>query len=334
VSTRGCTTDTDPRREPDSPAPRIDSEQHLATLKALGDATRLRLIRLLYHEELNVQELCTILGIPQPNVSRHLNVLRSTGLVTDRREGTKVYCSLADLRGERAAFREYVVTVGESNHRDLQRLEESLRVRANAARSFADSTAAQWDDIGKILHNTSASLLAVAHMAPRGMSIADLGTGTGLLLPILSAMAETVYAVDQSGAMLRRARSRCRNSAIDNVKFVHKPIEKLDHDLPPCDALLLHFVLHQIARPPALLQRLHGFLKPGGRLVIVDRVQHTDEQAKTTFGSLWLGFSRQQLLEWLVAAGYEDAAWQPVPGAAPAETPLPVFVAAAHRGKC
>jgi len=320
------------RRKGRPPTAPVNDERHVGLLKAMGDATRLRLLRLLHNEELNVQELCAILELPQPNVSRHLGVLRAASLVTDRREGTKVFYTLADPADERALFRDYLAAVGESDHPDMQRLEESLRARAQTARSFADSKAAQWDDIGSALHNTSASLLAFAGMIGRRAAVADLGTGTGLLLPLLSPMAETVYAVDQSGAMLRRARLRCRDAGIDNVSFVQKPLEELTVEMPACDALLLHFVLHQVARPPVLLSHLRQFLNPGGRLVIVDRVQHDDEQAKTTFGSLWLGFAKDQIGGWLAEAGYRSFSWQPVASATPvAEAPFAMFVAAAEQ---
>ncbi|MCF7855144.1 MAG: metalloregulator ArsR/SmtB family transcription factor [Candidatus Pacebacteria bacterium] len=292
----------------------MNTDVHVQILKALADGTRLRLLRLLYHEELNVYELCQVLDMPQPRVSRHLAILRAAGLATVRREGTKIYYMLADLDIPHQAFRDYLEELGQSDHPDLQRLEESLRQRTKDAESFAESKAEQWDDIGKVLHSTRASLLALANMVPRGLTVADLGTGTGFMLPFLANLADHVFAVDQSSAMLRRARSRCRQLGLSNVTFVHKAVEDLTEDIPPCDALLLHFVVHQIARPPALLKRLKKYLKADGRLVIVDRVQHDDESAKEQFGSLWLGFSQQQMEDWLRKAGLDNVHWQPLSG--------------------
>jgi len=50
-------------------------------LRLLGDEVRLRLLRLLSLEALNVSELTGILGIAQSGVSRHLGLLRDAGLV-------------------------------------------------------------------------------------------------------------------------------------------------------------------------------------------------------------------------------------------------------------
>jgi ArsR family transcriptional regulator len=62
--------------------------------KALGDETRLRIVALLSHCELCVCHIEEALGVSQPNVSRHLAILRASGVVLDRREGNWVYYSL------------------------------------------------------------------------------------------------------------------------------------------------------------------------------------------------------------------------------------------------
>jgi ArsR family transcriptional regulator len=59
---------------------------------ALAHPTRLRcVVLLLAHEELCVCELTHAIAAPQPNISRHLALLREAGLVTDRREGLWIH---------------------------------------------------------------------------------------------------------------------------------------------------------------------------------------------------------------------------------------------------
>ena len=65
-------------------------------LKALADATRLRLLGLLIAGEVCVCDLHDSLRLPQSKVSRHLAYLRKTGLVDTRRKGLWVYYRLAD----------------------------------------------------------------------------------------------------------------------------------------------------------------------------------------------------------------------------------------------
>lgn len=72
--------------------------------KALGDETRLRIVALLSHGELCVCHLEAALRLSQPNVSRHLAILRAASVVEHRREGSWVYYRLAaqdDLDCER-----------------------------------------------------------------------------------------------------------------------------------------------------------------------------------------------------------------------------------------
>jgi ArsR family transcriptional regulator len=64
--------------------------------RALGDETRLRIVAMLSHGELCVCHLETALGLSQPNVSRHLGILRAAGIVAGRRDGSWMYYSLAE----------------------------------------------------------------------------------------------------------------------------------------------------------------------------------------------------------------------------------------------
>ena len=62
--------------------------------KVLSDETRLRIMVLLFHNELCVCQLTGITGISQPNVSKHLAKLRDLGLVKDERKEQYTFYSL------------------------------------------------------------------------------------------------------------------------------------------------------------------------------------------------------------------------------------------------
>jgi len=66
--------------------------------KALAHPVRLRILDLLCAEGAYVCHLVEATGRPQPYVSRHLQVLRAAGLVTDRKEGLRVYYRACDPR--------------------------------------------------------------------------------------------------------------------------------------------------------------------------------------------------------------------------------------------
>ena len=63
--------------------------------KALADPTRVRILSALRRGELCVCDLCSATAESQPKVSRHMALLRESGLVSDRREGKWVYYRLS-----------------------------------------------------------------------------------------------------------------------------------------------------------------------------------------------------------------------------------------------
>ena len=79
----------------------ISTNQLLAAMKAAGEATRLRILALLAVRELNVSDLTNILDQSQPRISRHLRLLDEAGLIERFREGSFVYCRLAQKRSGR-----------------------------------------------------------------------------------------------------------------------------------------------------------------------------------------------------------------------------------------
>ena len=209
----------------------MSDEQHSIILKAMADETRLRLLRLLSKEELNVQEICDILQMPQPRISRHLAVLKQINLVSDRRDGTRAYYSLCPLSGDLEDFSSYIDSICSAPHADLERLENTLNSRTESSREFASAMAQHWDDISAGLHSPLASMFSMAGLAPRGLSVVDLGTGTGIMLPLLSQFASKVYAVDHSEEMIDQARRRCERLGIENVEYVVSDLNSLKNQI-------------------------------------------------------------------------------------------------------
>jgi len=62
--------------------------------KALGEPSRLKIIKLLAVKDLCVCDLEVILQFSQPRISQHLKVLKHAGLVKERKEGQRRICSL------------------------------------------------------------------------------------------------------------------------------------------------------------------------------------------------------------------------------------------------
>lgn len=78
--------------------------------KALGEPTRLKIIKLLAARDLCVCDLEEIMQISQPRISQHLKVLKHAGLVNERKDGQRSICSLnrSLLSNTMDEFRQYI----------------------------------------------------------------------------------------------------------------------------------------------------------------------------------------------------------------------------------
>lgn len=72
------------------------SEFKVEFLRGLADNTRLKIIESLKDSERTVSQLVDEIGSSQSNISTHLKLLKTTGIVKSRNEGKYVYYSLRD----------------------------------------------------------------------------------------------------------------------------------------------------------------------------------------------------------------------------------------------
>ena len=70
--------------------PTHTSDECAKILKALGDDSRLKIVRLLLQGERSVSDIVRMLEMGQPQASHHLAILRASGLVDTRREGNRI----------------------------------------------------------------------------------------------------------------------------------------------------------------------------------------------------------------------------------------------------
>jgi DNA-binding transcriptional ArsR family regulator len=66
--------------------------------RALADPTRRQILEDLRSGELTAGEIASRFPISAPSISRHLGVLKSAGLVTERRDANRIYYSLVEER--------------------------------------------------------------------------------------------------------------------------------------------------------------------------------------------------------------------------------------------
>ena len=102
---------------------------------------------------------------------------------------------------------------------------------------------------------------------------ADLGAGTGNFtwaLRELLGEGGVIYAVDRDGKAIRQQRERLEHGGPGAAIHLLQGDVTRPLDLPALDGVLMANVLHFIRDQPAVLDRVRGYLRPGGHLLVVE----------------------------------------------------------------
>jgi ArsR family transcriptional regulator len=279
--------------------------------RLLGDAARLRLLRVLALERLNVTELTGVLGLAQSGVSRHLRLLKEAGLVQEEKEGGFSYYQLAPAIGDTGGHLRTMLDAQFAESADDQtvradqaRLHEVLRLRKE---NFETHSGPDARDARQLVPGRSwaAWSRALGLLLPR-LKVADLGCGEGYLTVEAARWAEHVVAVDRSEIVLRRARGLARRRRVSNVIWKRGELEKLpvaDHSV---DVAMLSQALHHAQHPARAVSEAARITVPGGRVLLLDLRAHNEAWVRGKLGDRVLGFSDEELKHLLMAAGLRD----------------------------
>lgn len=86
-------------------------DEYIRSAKAISDATRARILKLLEHGELCVCEIMEVLGLRQSTASKHLGILKAAGLVQSRKDGAWSHYRLPQKPGDsHKAFLAFIKT--------------------------------------------------------------------------------------------------------------------------------------------------------------------------------------------------------------------------------
>jgi ArsR family transcriptional regulator len=281
-----------------------------ALFRLLGDDVRLRLLRVLHAERLNVSELTSILGIAQSGVSRHLGLLKDAGLVREQREGgftyfrpaqelTEAQNGLAPLAAMLGAHFDQLGRTPAGRADDV-RLAEVRRLRKENFDAHAGPDTQQRQLVPG--RSWAAWARALGHLLPP-LRVADLGCGEGYLTIEASRWASKVIAVDRSAAVLQRAQALAARRRVRNITWKRGELERLPIRDQSVDVALLSQALHHAADPARAVREAVRILVPGGRLLVLDLREHEEEWVRQRLGDRWLGFSDEKLAALLEAAG-------------------------------
>lgn len=279
--------------------------------RLLGDEVRLRVLRLVAAEPLNVTELTGIVGIAQSGVSRHLGLLRDAGLVTEERSGGYTWFRLnpairndAEKGGLWPMLQGQFEQAAEPSLRaDDAKLQEVLRLRKE---SFAEHGPAE--EARQLVPGRSwpAWARAISYLLPAS-DVADLGCGDGYLTIEAARWAKRVTAIDRSPEMLARGKALAKRRKVSNIAWKRGELEALPLADDSMDIAVLSQALHHAVDPSQALAEAFRILRPGGRLLVLDLRQHDQAWVKDALGDRWLGFKDADLKKMLASAGFTRA---------------------------
>lgn len=273
--------------------------------KALADETRLRLVHLSLHYELNVNEIVAIMGMGQSRISRHLKILTDNHLLTFRKDGLWTFYSAAS-NGEGHIFIEAIKYLFDKDTvfiRDLEEAAHVLEERSRAAVRFFDSIAEDWEKLKREIIGDANLNDLILEAVPEADTILDLGCGTGDLLAPLKERANLVIGVEKSPKMLDGARRRFSSDG-ENIDLRIGELEHLPLREEEADLAVINMVLHHLPDPKKALKEVYRVLKKGNSFIIVDLLNHQVESMRERFGDRWLGFSITDIRKWLETSGF------------------------------
>lgn len=265
--------------------------------RALGDPTRLRIVRLLSETRLNVTEVMQVVGVAQSSVSHHLAKLKGLALVREERQAGFTYYSLAVGADDPRFPLIRLARDAEDAHGDGARLTDLLERRED--RHTLNEKLLEPGQSWMLWANALSSLLPP-------LDVVDFGCGTGVLSIELARWARHVTAIDRSRVALDSARLRARREGLRNLQFVEADLHALPKTLGRKDLVVISQSLHHVEQPERVIEGSARLLKPGGRVVVMELMPHQEEWVKLRLGHHHLGFEPATLVSAMAAAGLSD----------------------------
>jgi ArsR family transcriptional regulator len=113
-----------------------------------------------------------------------------------------------------------------------------------------------------------------------------------------------VIAVDLSPKMVEFGQNLAVQNGLSNLEYRLGDIEAPPIDDETLDLAVLSQALHHAENPQRALDAAFRILKPGGRLIVLDLLLHTFEEAREMYADRWLGFSESELATLMESAGF------------------------------
>lgn len=277
-------------------------EQTTALCRLLGDATRLRLLRVLQHESLTVAELTAITGLSQSRISTHLGRLREALLVADAGDGRHAVTPTSSDDGNAALWALIDTRLDDPQLAvDRERASEAVRARSDNT-GWAESVAGRMERHYSPGRSWEATALALIKLLNLG-DVIDIASGDGVLAELLAHRAKSVTCVDANAAVVSAGQQRLSGHA--HVRFDQGDMHQLPYADASFDQVFLMHALTYSKQPQQVLAEATRLLRPGGSLVLATLAAHTHAATTELYDHVNLGFDEAQIAQLADAAGLD-----------------------------
>ncbi|MEM8984532.1 MAG: metalloregulator ArsR/SmtB family transcription factor [Pseudomonadota bacterium] len=233
-----------------------DLEHAAATLRALGDSARLRLLALCQRGEQSVGDLAAATALSQPRVSQHLKVLAEQGLLERFRDGQRIYYRESRHAAGVLALLGELLPTSSDVAADIERLRSNEHASAPTA------------EVGDRALNRAVLDCLLARPVGR---LLDIGAGEARMLSLLSGSAVSAIGVDTDRRVRHRARRRLGVAGLANCTIRAAAIESLPFDARQFDTVIVDDVLRQTDDLSAALSEAARVLASDGIMLIIER---------------------------------------------------------------
>ncbi|MBW9144706.1 methyltransferase domain-containing protein [Clostridium sp. CM028] len=169
---------------------------------------------------------------------------------------------------------------------------------------YFNEIAKSWNVIRSEYFDERLKYKVLSKVSIKDKVVADLGCGAGFLSLALALDASIVFSIDQSVNMLKESKKLMETKKFDNVYPIKSSIDNLVLFDESVDVVFINMALHHVSDAKKAIEEMHRIIKKGGTLIISDVEEHNGQWARTEMFDEWLGFSNNQMEEWLTGAGF------------------------------
>ncbi|APH16724.1 methyltransferase small domain protein [Clostridium sporogenes] len=171
---------------------------------------------------------------------------------------------------------------------------------------YFDSIAQEWNVIRSEYFEERLKYKILSITNIKDKIVGDLGCGTGFVSLAVANEASIVFSIDNSINMLRELSTSASKKDYKNIYPIKSSLDNLAIFDESLNVVFINMALHHIKNAKKAIAEMYRVLKKDGVVVISDVREHDGEWAKEEMFDEWLGFSKEQMTNWLEDAGFKN----------------------------